>query len=126
MHRSIRLTLLFGRSCHRHPDRSEGRTPARVFINNQTFHAVYGNVQQTLGNSGPPADVAQVFQDMPDGSISAHQLARLTALSDTDLPRSRRQQAAAGLKAFLLRAKDRIEAEAFRLGFAWVNNQIEM
>lgn len=101
----------------------DSRAPTPVFINNQTFHAVYGNVNQLLGSAGPPADVAQVFADMPGGHA---QLARLAELADADLPTSRRQQAAAGLKAFLFRAKDRVEQEAFRIAFAWVNSQIDM
>lgn len=94
-----------------------------VVVNHQTFHAVYGNVQQTFGHAGPPADVARAFLEAPDGES---QLARLAELSDADLPRSRRQQAAAGLKAFLFRAKDRVEQEAFRVAFAWVNSQIDL
>lgn len=102
---------------------SETRAASPVVVNNQTIHAVYGNAQQNVASMSPPLDVAQVFLDAPDG---AGQLTRLAELADPDLPRSRRQQAAAGLKAFLLRAKDRVEQEAFRVAFAWINSQIEM
>ncbi|GGD88117.1 hypothetical protein [Microbacterium murale] len=95
-----------------------------VYINNQTFHAVYGNVQQTLGDVPAPTIVAQALSDLPDGGISPRQMGTIAELSDDDLPLTRRQQAAARLKTFLLRSKDRLETEAFRIAFAWVEQQL--
>ncbi|MCT1479373.1 hypothetical protein [Microbacterium sp. p3-SID336] len=101
----------------------ESRGAAPVVINSQAFHAVYGDVQQTVGIGGLPAEVARVFHEMPDGD---RQIAHLAELADADLPRSRRTQAAAGVRAFLLRAKDRLETEAFRVAFAWINSQLDL
>jgi len=45
-------------------------------------------------------------------------------LSDPETPNGRRGAAAAGLKSFLVRSRDRLEAEAFRTFTNWVNSQI--
>jgi hypothetical protein len=44
-------------------------------------------------------------------------------LEDPETPHGRRAAAVAGLKSFLLRSRDRIEAEGYRVLFRWIESQ---
>lgn len=116
------LAQLLGGQAPLTPDQIGPRSGGHVVINQQVFHSVQGSVTQFIGSDVSEELIALIAAQ--DGSPFGSQL--ITAvheLGDAGIPRSRRTAAAAALRSFLLRARDRMEAEAFKMLFAWVERQ---
>jgi hypothetical protein len=98
---------------------SFGSAGQTVTITQQTFH-ITGSMYQINGPTATPADVVRLVGALDGGealTTMAHEL------DDPETPRGRRAEAVAGIKSFLMRSRDRIEGEAFRLLMRWIESQ---
>lgn len=96
-----------------------GQTTKPLTINHQTIN-VSGSMYQVNGNTATAADLVELIGTLNADSelvTMAHEL------EDPETPHGRRAAAVAGLKSFLLRSRDRIETEGFRLLFRWIESQ---
>lgn len=97
-------------------------TPPTLTLNQQTIH-VSGALYQISGEVATAADLVRAI-----GALRGEDelLTMTEEIQDPETPVGRRAAAAAGLKSFLIRSRDRLESEVFRLLFRWIDSQIGM
>ncbi|MFP7834668.1 hypothetical protein [Marisediminicola sp. LYQ134] len=98
--------------------RGQGDELKPVSIHHQVVH-VAGSMYQFTGDTAA-ADLVKAIEELKaDNGL----VTMVHELGDSETPGDRRAAAAAGLRSFLLRSRDRIEAEAFKVLSRWVESQ---
>ena len=88
-----------------------------------TQHTIHASesLHQLSGPSDTGSDLLRTVESVePDPGLQT----MVHDLADPETPNDRRGAAAAGLRSFLVRSRDRLEVEAFRVFTNWVNSQM--
>lgn len=112
--------LVVGRLFGIEPDEAVLSQTKTITVNHHQTINVSGSLYQLNDNTATAADLIELI-----GTLKADSdlMAMAHEIEDPETPHGRRAAAAAGLKSFLLRSRDRIEAEGFKVLFRWIESQ---